>query len=82
MTAAAIAELVDRLGGLLDALQGADPDDKWSLYHELGLQLRYDHAAKTLTATATPPPAVGILVVVSEGGLEPPRPIKGTSTSS
>jgi hypothetical protein len=69
MTAAEIAELVDRLGDLLDALHGAEPDDRCSLYHELGLQLRYDHVADTLTATATPPPPVNILAV-SEGGLD------------
>ncbi|GAB2775410.1 recombinase family protein [Streptomyces daliensis] len=76
-----IRALIDGLGGMLNALRRADPTDKAEVYSQLGLQLSYDHTTKVVQADIRPAPPVGI-VFVSEGGLEPPRPIKGTSTSS
>ncbi len=76
-----IRQLVDALGGLLAILRVADPGDKLEVYRELGLKLNYNHETEEVTAYANPQPQVGVLSV-SGGGLEPPRPIKGTSTSS
>ncbi len=81
MTRHEIRALVDALGGLLSVLRSADPADKAEVYRQLGLRLTYDHETQTVLAESQPAPPVGVLVV-SEGGLEPPRPIKGTSTSS
>ncbi len=75
-----IRGLVDALGGLLSVLHRTDPADKAEGYRQLGLRLTYDHETQTVLAESRPTP-VGVLCV-SEGGLEPPRPLKGTSTSS
>jgi site-specific DNA recombinase len=75
-----IRALVDALGGLMSVLRSADPADVAEVYRQLGLTLTYDHETRTVLAEVQPAP-VGV-VCVSEGGLEPPRPIKGTSTSS
>jgi site-specific DNA recombinase len=76
-----IRTLVDALGGLLSVLRRADPEDKGEVYRQLGLHLSYDHERQTVLAETRPAPSM-CLMDVSEGGLEPPRPIKGTSTSS
>ena len=81
MSRAEINQLVDMLGGLLAVLRAADPRDKFEVYRELGLKLAYNHTTGEIMAEANPRPQVGVLSV-SGGGLEPPRPIKGTSTSS
>lgn len=81
MTRQDIHDLVDAIGGLLTALRRADPADKAEVYRHLGLRLTYDHEKKEVLAASRPAPRVGVLVV-SEGGLEPPRPNTGTSTSS
>ncbi|UED87621.1 hypothetical protein [Streptomyces profundus] len=73
MTRQEIRDLVDALGGLLDALRRADPADKAEVYRQLGLRLTYDHEKQEVLAESRPAPRVGVLVV-SEGGLEPPRP--------
>ncbi len=70
-----------RSGGLLSVLRQADPADKAEVYRQLGLHLTYDHETQTVLAETRPAPTMCV-VNVSEGGLEPPRPIKGTSTSS
>ncbi len=75
-----IRDVVDALGGLLKVLQRAEPEDKAEVYRQLGLTLTYDHETQKVLAETQPAP-MGV-VRVSEGGLEPPRPIKGTSTSS
>lgn len=74
-----IRDLVEGLGGMLAALRRAEPDDKNVVYRQLGLKLTYRDKTRVVIAEATPP--VGVLVV-SGGGLEPPRPNTGTSTSS
>ncbi len=81
MTQAEIASLIDSLGGLVKVIRKADPAQKLEIYRQLGLKLTYNHATRTVVAETSPQPPVGV-VVVSGGGLEPPRPIKGTSTSS
>jgi site-specific DNA recombinase len=75
-----IRGLVDALGALLSVLHQADPADMAEVYRQLGLRLTHDHETQTVPAESRPAP-VSVLCV-SEGGLEPPRPIKGTSTSS
>jgi hypothetical protein len=73
-------EVVEALGGLLKVLRFADAADVAEVYRQLGLTLTYDHETQKVLAETQPAPMC--LMVVSEGGLEPPRPIKGTSTSS
>ncbi len=70
-----IKALIDALGGLLSVLRDADPADKAEVYRQLGLRLTYDHQTHTVLAETRPAPSVGV-VVVSEGGLEPPRPFR------
>lgn len=72
---------VQALSGLPRILRSADPADKLEIYREVGLKMTYNHKTRTVSAEIAPKPPVGA-VVVSGGGLEPPRPIKGTSTSS
>jgi hypothetical protein len=76
-----IEELINALGGMLAVLADADAADKAEAYRQLGLQLTYDLTSHTVLAEASPRRPV-CAVSVSEGGLEPPRPLKGTSTSS
>ncbi len=76
-----IERLVQAFGGLTPILRTAEPGDKQEVYRRLGLKLTFDHTTRTVVAEALPQPPVGV-VVVSGGGLEPPRPITGTSTSS
>lgn len=60
----------------------AEPQDKADAYKNLGLKLTYDPAKQLVRAEAQLDPHKLGLWSVSEGGLEPPRPLKGTSTSS
>ncbi len=76
-----VHQLVTSLGGLVHILKAADPTDKLEVYRKLGLKLTYDHKKRVVVAETAPQPPVCVLSV-SGGGLEPPRPIKGTSTSS
>ncbi len=81
LSRAEIRRIVDELGGMLAVLRAAEPGDKLEVYRELGLELTYDHENSVVTAGFNPQPSVGVLTV-SGGGLEPPRPNTGTSTSS
>lgn len=81
LTKTEIADLVGQLGGFLVILEHAAAPAKAEVYRQMGLRLSHDHRTKTVTVHARPSPPVAVLVV-SEGGLEPPRPLKGTSTSS
>lgn len=76
-----IRQLVKSFGGLIKILRAADPADKLEVYRQLGLKMTYNHETRVVVAEVQPPPPVCVMVV-SGGGLEPPRPIKGTSTSS
>lgn len=81
MTQKEIEQLTTSIGGLPAVLRKAYPTDNLEVYRQLGLKLTFDHTTRTVVAEANPQPPVGV-VVVSGGGLEPPRPIPGTSTSS
>jgi site-specific DNA recombinase len=78
-----IRELVTAVGDLRVALRRADAKPaKMEVYQRLGIRLTYHPARNVVRAEAeVGPDAVGI-GFVSEGGLEPPRPNTGTSTSS
>lgn len=77
-----ITELIDELGDHTRAIATADPAHKADLYGKLGLHLTYHPAAQTVRAEARlKAPHIGRRFV-TEGGLEPPCPVKGTSTSS
>jgi hypothetical protein len=53
-----------------------------NVYQNLGLRLTYEPAKQLVRAEAQLDPHKLGIRSVSEGGLEPPRPLKGTSTSS
>lgn len=74
-----LAALVAELGDIAVVLGDADPADKARLYAQIGLTLIYDPGLRRVAASVQLNHGVQN---VSEGGLEPPRPIKGTSTSS
>ncbi len=63
-----IRDIVDALGGLLNVLQRAEPEDKAEVYRQLGLTLTYDHETQKVLVESRPAP-MGV-VRVSEGGLE------------
>ncbi|MGO9961946.1 MAG: recombinase family protein [Acidimicrobiales bacterium] len=47
-----IAEWADSLGGMVQVLKQANPEDRAALYAELGLTLRYDPTRQQIKATA------------------------------
>lgn len=59
----------------------ASTEQKGPLYDALGITISYEHTTRTATVRSRPSSPYR-RQYVSEGGLEPPRPIKGTSTSS
>ena len=70
-----IRTLIDDLGDLITALKDAEPDHKFEVYPALQLKLIYEPETETVQAY------VGLgqhrkVWFVSEGGLEPPRPIR------
>lgn len=77
-----IRELLLSVGGVAGALVKAEPGEKAVLYRALGLWLAYHPSEAMVRVEANLDPHVLGLKVVSGGGLEPPRPVKGTSTSS
>lgn len=77
-----IRELVASVGGLAGANSEATAEDKRELHRALGLRLTYEPAHATVRAEVNLDPHAVELKRVSGGGLEPPRPVKGTSTSS
>lgn len=79
---ARIAELVEAAGNTSDALRNAPGSKKNRLYRALGLRMTYQSAQRIMRVGIAPDPHDVGQWSVSEGGLEPPRPIKGTSTSS
>jgi hypothetical protein len=60
----------------------AEPQDRADVYQNVGLRLTYEPGKQLVRAEARLDPHKLEIRSVSEGGLEPPRPIKGTSTSS
>jgi site-specific DNA recombinase len=75
-----IKNVVTSFGGLL-LLRQSQPGERAELHRQLGPRLENAHEKEMVPAEARPAPSV-CAEIVSEGGLEPPRPIKGTSTSS
>ena len=76
-----ITALLERAGDLVKVIRKADPGDKADLYQELGLKMTYYPQKQLVEARLMPDPHM-CKWFVSEGGLEPPCPVKGTSTSS
>jgi hypothetical protein len=72
--------MIDELGAMKTVLDQADRADLAELYGTLALEVSYNH--KTRVTDVSIRPTRVWLACVSEGGLEPPRPVKGTSTSS
>jgi site-specific DNA recombinase len=70
-----IATLVDGLGGLITVLREADTNHKCELYQELGVSMTYQYRDRAVRVDVEPRMPVD-LTVVSEGGLEPPRPYR------
>jgi hypothetical protein len=56
-------------------MAGAQPEHLEAFYRDFGLSMVYDPYANAVDVTIRPP-LVGV-VRVSEGGLEPPRPLIG-----
>jgi SOS-response transcriptional repressor LexA len=52
LSAREIAEWADSLGGLVQVLKRANPEDRAALYAEFGLTLRYDPTRHQIKATA------------------------------
>jgi site-specific DNA recombinase len=81
MTREEISTVLTELGDLSRVVVQAEAADKARLYRELGLKLTYRTQKRLVEARLEP----GLHMCkrsVSEGGLEPPCPVKGTSTSS
>ncbi len=82
LSRARIAELVEAASYTADVLRTTPGGKKNRLYRALGLRMTYQPAKRVMRVGITPDPHDVGQWSVSEGGLEPPRPIKGTSTSS
>jgi site-specific DNA recombinase len=82
MSADQIRALVQPLGDIAIVLRTADPADEAEVYCQLSVRLTYQHPQRPVRAEADIRAKAGGAWSVSEGGLEPPRPVKGTSTSS
>jgi hypothetical protein len=80
MSSEDIYALIKSLGEIAPLLNHADPALLAQLYEALRLEMTYDAEAKTVSVTIRPMRRAS--ECVSEGGLEPPCPVKGTSTSS
>ncbi|GAA3096351.1 putative recombinase [Streptosporangium carneum] len=77
-----LAALMRELGDAVQLLAQADPLRKAKIYANLGLRLVYHPGKrKVLVTSVSDQDSIGE-GFVSEGGLEPPCPAKGTSTSS
>jgi hypothetical protein len=76
-----INDAIEAVGGLVEVIINAESGDKADLYRELGLRLTY-RSQKRLVEARVEPGLHMCKRFVSEGGLEPPCPVKGTSTSS
>ena len=73
-----IAEWADSLGGVVQVLKQADPEDRAALYAELGLTLRYDPTRHQIKATAE----LSCVARGVGGGTLNPHALAGTSPSS
>jgi site-specific DNA recombinase len=76
-----IDAMVTAIEDHVQVLAQADPNDKAQVYAEIGLRLTY-YPEKQLVEAQLQLDLHMCERCVSEGGLEPPCPVKGTSTSS
>jgi hypothetical protein len=84
LTGPQITTLIAEVGGVAEALRGASPSDKATLYASLGLRAVYDHVASVVVASVVALEAdLGGCVDkwCPEGDLNP-HALSGTSTSS
>ncbi|GAA4868390.1 recombinase family protein [Saccharopolyspora cebuensis] len=72
-----IRALITKIDNTRDLIHHADPTDKAPLYHQLGLRLTYHPHNDTVRVDMIVDPDRLGLWCVSEGGLEPPRPLVG-----
>lgn len=77
-----LAAMLAELGDLVELLGRADPARKAKIYTGLGLRLVYHPGKRKVLVTSLSDQDPMGYQFVSEGGLEPPCPAKGTSTSS
>jgi site-specific DNA recombinase len=82
MTRQQIADLISEVSHLAATLRGAESEAAAEAYQQLGLRLTYYPDKQIVRAAAVPQPDNIGKWLVSEGGLEPPCPFRGTSTSS
>jgi site-specific DNA recombinase len=82
MTRQQIADLISEVRDLAATLRDADSETAAEAYRQLGLRLTYYPDKQIVRAAAAPQPDNIGKWLVSEGGLEPPCPFRGTSTSS
>ena len=73
MSATQISELVEELGGLSAVLSEATGSERAQVYASLGLRLDSDRNFSESRQL----PTLVVSPDVSEGGLEPPRPLIG-----
>ncbi|GAA4905049.1 recombinase family protein [Streptomonospora salina] len=73
---ATITQMVHELGDIVRVLEGADSDDKAELYKQLGLRATYNPGEETVQAEVVLSPDLIGDSKVSEGGLEPPCPMR------
>ncbi|GAA2110579.1 hypothetical protein GCM10009802_07840 [Streptomyces synnematoformans] len=77
-----IRAMIKPLGSIRRVLATAEPDAKAEVYQNLGLKLIYQPKRQLVRVEAKLDPHQLGIRFVSRGGLEPPRPHTGTSTSS
>jgi site-specific DNA recombinase len=82
MTRQQIADLISEVSDLAATLRDTESVTAAEAYRQLGLRLTYYPDKKVVRAAAAPQPDNIGKWLVSEGGLEPPCPFQGTSTSS
>ena len=71
---AEVYAMIDSLGDIGQALNSTNPESMQKLYQQLRLEMTYHAENKTVDVAIRP---LGGVVRVSEGGLEPPRPLIG-----
>lgn len=77
-----LAKVMNTMGDAVQLLGKAEPVRKARLYANLGIRLTYHPSTRRVLVSSTSDQDLMGESNVSEGGLEPPCPVKGTSTSS
>lgn len=67
---------VQQVGEIIDALREADPADRAEVYRQLGLRLTYHPDQRKVRVQSHLAAHPRGNVIVSGGGLEPPRPVR------